>query len=117
MQPLICLAFRQPMLFHIEMYCICEIMGRDDADAPSVRTEPLAEEDSPQWNHKTPSAVSKRLLGDFMGYLDMVSGDDDSEDDLIGWAKLDFDSLMPAGFVGELRLTDASASKVSPQNG
>ena len=30
-------------------------MGRDDGDAPSVRTAPLAEEDSPQWNHKTPS--------------------------------------------------------------
>lgn len=94
----------------MEPYCICEIMGRDDGDAPSVRTAPLAEEDSPQWNHKKKMVI---LEGDTLIFM-VNWKDDDSEDDLIGWAKLDFDSLMPTGFVGELRLTDASASKELP---
>ena len=102
-----------PDLFNetiVEPYCLCEIMGRDDPGAPSFRTKSLINEDRPQWNE-----TSRMLIEQGESLIFMVNyKDDDSEDDLIGWAKLEYSAMMPNGFVGELSLSDAAASQVLP---
>eukprot|EP00434_Breviolum_minutum_P019918 symbB.v1.2.017573.t1/scaffold1369.1/size123032/6 len=83
-------------------------MGRDDPGAPSFRTKSLINEDRPQWNE-----TSRMLIEQGESLIFMVNyKDDDSEDDLIGWAKLEYSAMMPNGFVGELSLSDAAASQV-----
>eukprot|EP00438_Fugacium_kawagutii_P022550 Skav202581 [mRNA] locus=scaffold1305:16297:19704:- [translate_table: standard] len=54
----------------MEPYCICEIMGRDDPDAPTVRTESLIDEDSPQWNYKKKMVIIEGRHFDLHGELE-----------------------------------------------
>eukprot|EP00931_Biecheleriopsis_adriatica_P005213 TRINITY_DN106745_c0_g1_i1.p1 TRINITY_DN106745_c0_g1~~TRINITY_DN106745_c0_g1_i1.p1 ORF type:complete len:1306 (-),score=323.81 TRINITY_DN106745_c0_g1_i1:42-3959(-) len=101
-----------PALFEgaiVEPYCICEIMGHDE---PSFRTRAASNsEDAPTWNEAT-----QMTLDEGQSLIFMVNyKDDGTDDDLIGWAKLDFDRIVPYGFFGELRLCDIAASdKVMP---
>lgn len=94
----------------VEPYCICEIMGREDPNAPTFRTKSRPNGDAPLWNEVTQIVIEQGEALIFM----VNYKDDDSEDDVIGWAKLEFGTMLPHGFKGELNLTDAAASKVLP---
>lgn len=86
----------------VQPYCLCEVMGRDE---PSFRTRAVDEGDSPTWDESTEMVIEE---GESLIFM-VNYKDDGTEDDLIGWAKLEFDKMVPTGFVGELRLTDAAA--------
>ncbi|CAJ1350900.1 unnamed protein product, partial [Effrenium voratum] len=90
----------------VEAYCLCEIFGRDDERAPSFRTRSVSNEDSPKWNASTQMVIEQGEALIFM----VNYKDDGTEDDVLGWAKLEFEKMLPYGFVGEIRLTDAAAT-------
>ncbi|CAE7827028.1 l(1)G0020 [Symbiodinium sp. CCMP2592] len=92
----------------VQPYCLCEVMGRDE---PSFRTRAVDEGDTPTWDESTEMVIEE---GESLIFM-VNYKDDGTEDDLIGWAKLEHDKMVPSGFVGELRLTDAAAINKAPK--
>eukprot|EP00439_Symbiodinium_sp_Y106_P069285 s1116_g11.t3 len=93
----------------VQPYCLCEVMGRDE---PSFRTRAVDEGDSPTWD-ETEMVIEEAcfkmcikmphfLDGTFTCFLQLSHVDDGTEDDLIGWAKLEYDKMVPSGFVGTI---------------